>query len=43
MEAIFTTADISGLGTSVQGILVALVLVSLMFVGYRYLRKAGVK
>jgi len=43
MAAIFTAADVSGLSTSVSGVLVALVGVALLFVGYRYLRKAGIK
>lgn len=43
MDAIFTAADISGLSTNVSTILVGLVGVSLLFVGYRYLRKTGIK
>lgn len=43
MSAIYTAADLTGLSTSVSGILVAFVGVALLFVGYRYLRKSGVK
>jgi uncharacterized membrane protein len=43
MAAIFTAADISGLSTSVSAVLVSLVGVALLFVAYRYLRKAGIK
>lgn len=34
---------IADLGTNTSSILVAFVAVSLLFVGYRYLRKSGVK
>jgi len=43
MSAIFTAADISGLSTQTSTIIVALVGVSLLFVAWRYLRKAGIK
>ena len=43
MAALFTAADISGLATNVTTILVALIGVSLLFMGARYLRKSGVK
>lgn len=43
MEALFTAVDISTLATKVSTILVALVGVSLLFVGYRYIKKSGVK
>jgi membrane protein implicated in regulation of membrane protease activity len=43
MAAIFTAADISGLSTQVSTVLIALVGVSLLFVGYRYLKRSGIK
>lgn len=43
MRALFTAADVSGLATNVSVILVALIGVSLLFMGARYIRKAGVK
>lgn len=42
-DNLWLAADIAGLATSTSGILVAFIGVSLLFVGYRYLRKAGVK
>jgi len=41
--AVFDAADIGSLSTNVSTILIAFVGVSLLFVGYRYLRKAGIK
>jgi len=43
MDAIFAAADITTLSTNVSTLLIAFVGVSLLFVGYRYLRKAGVR
>jgi hypothetical protein len=42
-SAIFQAADISTLSTDVSTVLVGLVGVSLLFVAYRYLRKAGIR
>jgi len=42
-SAVFAAADISTLSTDVSAILVGLVGVSLLFVAYRYLRKAGIR
>jgi len=43
MAALFTAADISTLGTSVTTILVGFIGIGLIFLGYRYIRKAGVR
>lgn len=43
MAALYAAADISALSTNTSAILISLIGVSLLFVGYRYLRKAGVK
>ncbi len=43
MDAIFAAADIAGLSTNVSTLLIGFVGVSLLFVGARYLRKAGVR
>ena len=43
MDAIFTAADVSGLTTNVSTLLIAFVGVSLLFVAYRYLKKAGIR
>lgn len=43
METLFTAVDVSGLAGNVSTILIALVGVSLLFMGARYIRKAGVK
>jgi len=43
MAALFTAADIAGLSTNTSALLVAFIGVSLLFVAYRYIRKAGVR
>ena len=43
MDALFTAVDISGLSTNVSTLLIAFIGVSLLFVGYRYIRKSGVR
>jgi len=43
MDAIFAAADVTTLATNVSTLLIAFVGVSLLFVGYRHLRKAGVR
>lgn len=43
MADIFAAADITGLQTNVGTLLLGFVGVSLLFVGYRYLKKAGVR
>lgn len=43
MAALFTAADVSGLSTSSSAILVSLIGVALLFVAYRYIRKAGIR
>lgn len=43
LEAVNAAVDISGLATSTSGILVALIGVALLFVAYRYIRKAGIR
>lgn len=36
---LFATVDISGLGTSVGGILTGLIAVNLLFLGYKYINR----
>ena len=43
MDAIFAAADITTLATNVSTLLIGFVGVSLLFVGFRNLRKAGVR
>ena len=43
MAALFTAVDVSGLSSNVSTLLIAFIGVSLLFVGYRYIRKAGVR
>lgn len=43
MADLFTAADISPLATNVSTLLVAFIGVSLLFLGYRYIRKSGVR
>lgn len=43
MSAIFSAVDLTTLSGGVTTILVALIGVSLLFVGYRYVKKAGVR
>lgn len=40
MDAIFTAANISTLSSNVSTILIAMVGVTLLFVGYKYVRRA---
>lgn len=40
MAAIFSAIDVSGISASVTTILVALIGVSVLFLGYRYAKKA---
>ena len=42
-SAVFAAADISSLSTDTSGLIIALVGVSLLFVAWRYLKKAGIK
>lgn len=43
MDALFTAVDIADLATNVSALLVGFIAVSLLFVGYRYIRKAGIR
>lgn len=43
MSDIFLAADVSTLQTNVGTLLLAFVAISLLFVGMRYLRKAGIR
>jgi len=42
-SAVFAAADISSLSTDTSGLIIALIGVSLLFVAWRYLKKAGIK
>lgn len=42
MDAVFLAADTAGLSTDVTALVVAFVTVGLIFLGRKYLRKAGV-
>jgi hypothetical protein len=42
-ELLWDAADITGLAGNVSTVLIALVGVSLLFVGYRYLKRSGIK
>lgn len=39
MDAIFTAADVSGLSSNVQTLLVSFVAIALAFVGYKFVKK----
>jgi len=41
--AVWAAPDLAGLSTSTSALLVAFIGVSLLFVAYRYIRKAGVR
>lgn len=43
MDALFAAADISTLATNVSTILIGFIGVGLLFTGFRYLRKSGIK
>jgi len=43
MEALFTAVDVSDLATRVTTILVAFIGVGLLFTGFRYIRKSGIR
>jgi hypothetical protein len=43
MQALFTAVDISGLSTNVTTLLTGFIAVGLIFLGYRYIRRAGVR
>jgi len=43
LETVNAAVDVSGLATSTSAILVALIGVALLFVAYRYIRKAGIR
>ncbi len=43
MADLFTAADISGLATNVTALLVSFIVVGLLFVGARFIRKAGIR
>jgi hypothetical protein len=43
MTALFTAVDISTLSSNVSTILIGFIGIGLLFVGYRYIRKSGVK
>jgi len=43
MAALFTAADVSTLATNVTTLLTAFIGVGLLFLGYRYIRKSGVR
>ena len=43
MASLFGAVDIGTLSTSVSAVLVSLIGVSLLFVGYRYIKKSGVR
>lgn len=43
MDALFTAVDISGLTTNTSTLLIGFIAVNLLFVGARYIRKAGIR
>jgi len=43
MAALFTAADITPLSTNVSTLLIGFIGVGLLFLGYRYVKKAGVR
>lgn len=43
MEALFTAADISPLATNVSTLLIGFIGVGLLFLGYRYIKKSGIR
>lgn len=43
MADLFTAVDITGLSTGVSTILIGFIGVLLLFVGYRFIKKAGVR
>lgn len=43
MAALFSAVDISSITTGIGTILVAVISLGLLFVGFRYIRKAGVR
>ena len=43
MAALFTAADISTLSTNVSTLLVGFIGVGLLFLGYRYIKKSGIR
>lgn len=43
MDALFTAVDLTTLSTNVQAILTTFIGIGLLFTGYRYIRKSGVR
>lgn len=43
MAALFTACDVSDLATRVTAILVAFIGVGLLFTGFRYIKKSGIR
>jgi len=43
MQALFDAVDITGLSTNVSTILVGFIGVGLLFLGWRYIKRTGVK
>jgi len=43
MAALFTAADVSGLAGNVTTLLIAFIGLGLLFTGYKYLKKSGIK
>jgi hypothetical protein len=43
MAALFTAADVGTLATNVSTLLIAFIGVGLIFTGYRYIRKSGIR
>lgn len=41
MDALFTAFDVSGLSTNVSTVLLVGVTITLLFVGYRFIKKTG--
>lgn len=43
MNALFTAVDISGLSTNVTTLLTGFIAIGLIFLGYRYIKRSGIR
>lgn len=43
MDALFTAVDISGLSTNVTTLLTGFIAIGLIFLGYRYIKRSGIR
>lgn len=43
MNALFTAVDITGLSTNVTTLLTGFISVGLIFLGYRYIKRSGIR